>query len=99
MEADLAVRPFTAAEVYYHRLWLPELVGAEFARLARVIEAPTCLLEQPDWLAWEVRCWALVIVLARIGQLYAALERREGSGPAQRVLYEAALVCLCPSSS
>lgn len=91
VEADLQVRPFALCVLRPDLGWLQETLLAEFARLTRVITAPTCLLERPGWLAWEKRCWALVIILARIGQLYSALEHCQGSATARRVLEGAAL--------
>lgn len=48
------------------------------------------LLYRPGWLASEVRYWALVVSLARHGQLYALLERRQGRESAGQIWAEAA---------
>jgi hypothetical protein len=93
VQADVQVRPFAMSLLRPDLPWLQGRLLDEFARLSRVIEAPLYLLEQPGWLAWEVRCWALVIILARIGQLYAALKHCQGSATARRVLESAARAC------
>lgn len=90
VEVDVRVRPLTIAEIQDVIPLLPEMVRAEFARLSRLTGAPTLLFSQPNWLAWEVRYWALVICLARLGQLYFLLERSQGSATARRVWEEAA---------
>jgi hypothetical protein len=70
--------------------WLPQepsrlrwLLAAELARLVR-LAAAVQLPTRQGWLEYEVRFWAQVCVLARLGQLYAALERAEGTQAAQR---------------
>ena len=42
-----------------------------------------------EWVAWEVRYWALAVSLARMGQLYAALEQRQGRENATETLIDA----------
>ncbi len=46
-------------------------------------------LRRQEWLAWEVRYWALAVSLARIGQLYAKLEQRQGREAATETLHAA----------
>jgi hypothetical protein len=58
---------------------------AELLRLVRLLEAPTSRFYRPDWPQWEVRYWALVITLARIGQHYQALARQPGKRPEERL--------------
>ena len=71
----------------------PSLAGlrlaAEFVRLTRLAEAPEAAFTRQDWLAWEVRYWALAVSLARIGQLYAELARRQGRERATLALEKA----------
>lgn len=64
-------------------------LAAELSRLVRLVEAPTSLIYRSGWSPWEVRYWALVITLARIGQRYVVLARQPGSDPAQRLLASA----------
>ena len=90
---DMRVRPLTRAEVQPEVPWLRGMLVAEFARLLRVSQTPGEWLEQPGWLAWEVRCWRLVICLARLGQLYLVLEGCQGQAVAQRVWEDAARTC------
>ena len=70
--------------------WLKWMLEAELRRLVRLVEAPEDALWRQGWLAWEVRYWALAVCLARIGQLYAALEQRQEPGQALR-LFKGAL--------
>ena len=90
LEADAQTRPLTRREARRMASWLAWLLEAELARLVRLAEAPTRLLYRRDWLASEVRYWALVVSLARLGQLYAALEHRQGSEAAERAWADAA---------
>lgn len=91
---DAGTRLLSQREARRPASWLIWLLEAE---LARLVEAPTRLLYRPDWLASEVRYWALVVSLARLGQLYALLERRQGheaagqiwAGAAERVWQQA----------
>lgn len=69
--------------------WLPQepprlhwLLAEELARLVR-LAAASQLPTRRGWLEYEVRFWALVCTLTRLGQLYAALEHAEGSQAAQ----------------
>lgn len=57
--------------------WMKWLLEAELRRLVRLAEAPEATLRRRGWLAWEVRYWGLAVCLARIGQLYAALEQKQ----------------------
>jgi hypothetical protein len=87
---DAETRPLTWGEARCTSNWLAWLLEAELARLARLIEAPTRLFYRPDWPAPDVRYWALVVCLARLAQLYAVLERRQGRQTAGRLWAEAA---------
>jgi hypothetical protein len=70
--------------------WLKWLLVAELRRLVCLAEASEETMRRPGWLAWEVRYWALAACLARIGQLYAALQRKQQPEQAQR-LFKGAL--------
>jgi hypothetical protein len=59
--------------------------GGTAAAGAGLAEAPEDALWRSGWLAWEVRYWALAVCLARIGQLYTALEQRQKPAQAQRL--------------
>lgn len=87
LQRDLEARPLTRAEA--ERLgasWASWRLEAELARLVRLVEAPTDWFYRSGWPQWEVRYWALVITLARIGQQYAALMRQPGSESAEPLL-------------
>ncbi len=86
---DCCQQPYRRQEAERSAAWMRWLLEAELLRLARLAEAPEEALRRPDWLAWEVRYWALAVSLARLGQLYAALARREGRAAATEMLYEA----------
>ncbi|HEU5369424.1 MAG TPA: hypothetical protein VFU69_13205 [Ktedonobacterales bacterium] len=90
LKQDTFVRPLMRREVGRAASWLAWLLEAELARLIRLAEAPSPLLARPGWLASEVRYWALVASLARVGQLYAELERRQGAEAAGRAWADAA---------
>jgi hypothetical protein len=90
LEKDANIRPLRRREVGRTASWLVWLLEAELARLARLAEAPSSLLSRPGWLASEVRYWALVVSLARIGQLYAELDRRQEAEAAGRAWADAA---------
>jgi hypothetical protein len=61
-------------------------------RLVRLVEAPMTLLYRRDWPQWEVRYWALVVTLARIGQHYATLARLPGNKSRLHLLASAKVV-------
>ena len=86
LDRDSRQQPCRRQEAQYNPRWLGWLLVAEFLRLARLAEAPETAFYRRDWLAWEVRYWALAVSLARIGQLYAALARRQGSEAAMLAL-------------
>jgi hypothetical protein len=83
-------RPFERGALRRSGGWLRWLLEAELRRLVRLAEAPEETMRRPGWLAWEVRYWALAVSLARIGQLYAALERKHPHEQAER-LFKGAL--------
>lgn len=71
---DLEARPLTRAEAAEDAQgWAQWQLEAELLRLVRLVEAPTPLLYRAEWVAWEVRYWAVVITLARIRQRYGLL--------------------------
>ncbi len=78
-------RPFERQASQRSAAWLKWLLAAELGRLVRLAEAPEAAMQRPGWLAWEVRYWALAVSLARIGQLYGALEERAGLEQAQHL--------------
>ncbi len=82
------MRPLKVVEVRPDLSWLGRKLEVELARLMRLIETPTPLLYRAGWLPWEVRYWALVISLARIGQVYFALESLHSSEVARQVLWQ-----------
>jgi hypothetical protein len=86
--ADLAVRPLTQGEARPDLAWLGELLAADLARLLRLLAAPCECFCRPDGLAWEIRDWALVISLARIGQVYDLLERLHSPEVARQVWWQ-----------
>jgi hypothetical protein len=93
-EADLLAedstqQPYRWREMEQQERWLRWRLVAEVLRLVRLAEAPEEALRRPDWLAWEVRYWAQAVSLARIAQLYAALEGRQGREGATSALEEA----------
>lgn len=88
--ADIDQQPCTRQEAQRGGRWLRWLLEAELLRLARLLEAPAAMMRRREWLGWEVRYWALAVSLACVGQLYAALERRQGREAATQTL-EAAL--------
>ncbi len=83
-------RPFEPRALRGSAGWLKWLLEAELRRLVWLAEAPEERMQRPDWLTWEVRYWALAVCLARIGQLYAALEQKQEPEAAQR-LFKGAL--------
>jgi hypothetical protein len=89
LECDSAQQLYRCGEARRNPRWLGWLLGAELARLARLAEAPESALLRLDWLTWEVRYWALAVCLARLGQLYAELARRQGHEAATQALEEA----------
>jgi hypothetical protein len=83
---DLEARPLTRAEAgQISAAWTAWRLEAELARLARLVETPGEHLSRFGWVEWEVRYWALVITLARIGCQYALLARQPGPAPAERL--------------
>jgi hypothetical protein len=86
---DSSQQPYRRREAQRSPRWLGWLLTGELLRLARLVEAPEGALARREWLAWEVRYWALAVSLARIGQLYAELARRLGREAATRALEEA----------
>ncbi len=88
LAADLDARPLRVVEVRPDLSWLGRKLEVELGRLTRLIEAPSEGFCRPDWLAWEVRFWALVISLTRIGQLYFALERLHSPQVAEQVFWQ-----------
>jgi hypothetical protein len=87
IQQDLLARPMTQAEAERERAaWASWHIEADLLRLVRVVEAPMSLCYRSGWLEWQVRYWALVITLARIGQRYALLARQGGAGPEDRLL-------------
>jgi hypothetical protein len=46
-------------------------------------------MTRQEWVAWEVRCWALAVSLACMGQLYAALQQRQRREDATETLIDA----------
>lgn len=90
---DLQARPLTLAQAQREAAsWAQWKLEAELSRLVRLVEAPTSLIYRSGWLPWEVRYWALVITLARIGQRYAVLTRQPEGDPTQRLLASAEAV-------
>jgi hypothetical protein len=84
---DLQAHPLTRAEAGRESsTWAAWRLEAELLRLVRLVEAPTPALYRADWPEWEVRYWAIVITLARIGQRYALLTRQPGIDPQARLL-------------
>jgi hypothetical protein len=86
--ADIAERPLTLAEVCPDLDWLSDLLAADLARLPRLLTAPSECFCGYGWLEWIVRCWALVITLARIGQAYSALETLHSPEVARQVWWQ-----------
>ncbi len=89
---DSARQLYRCGEARRKPCWLGWLLGAELVRLTRLAEAPETALLRRDWLPWEVRYWALAVCLARLGQLYGELARRQGREAATQALEEA-LAC------
>ncbi|HEY7348991.1 MAG TPA: hypothetical protein VH599_11830 [Ktedonobacterales bacterium] len=83
LAADAEMRPLSRREAGRALAWVGWLVEAELARVVRLVEAPERRLRRVGWLAEEVRAWALVVSLARLGQVYAVLERRQGREAAE----------------
>ncbi len=79
-------RPYEAEELRSDPPWLQDHLATELTRLVQLTSTPALAARQPGWLEWEQRYWALAVCLVRLGQLYAALERAQGSLPAQRQL-------------
>ncbi len=78
IQSDLEAWPLTRAQTRRVRAsWAQWWLEAELRRLIRLAEAPEALMRRRGWLPWEVRYWALAVSLARIGQVYAALEQRQ----------------------
>jgi|GEM_PF-964333 len=75
---DLQARPFKRGAAPREAGWLCWGLEAEVTRLVRLVVAPAPLLAQPGWLASQARCWALVVALVRLWQMYAALARLSG---------------------
>lgn len=93
IQHDLQARPLTQAEARRERAaWAEWHLQAELLRLLRLVETPTDSFYRSGWPQWEVRYWALVITLARIGQRYALLARQPGTEPAERLLTSAEVV-------
>ncbi len=94
IQQDLQTRPLTWTESDHERsAWERWRLEAELLRLVRLVEAPMWQFARPGWSQWEVRYWALVITLARIGQRYAVLARQPGiTDPAERLLSSAEAV-------
>jgi hypothetical protein len=93
LQRDLEVWPLTRAEAeQLGAAWACWRLEAEFARLVRLVEAPTDWFAQAGSPQWEVRYWALVITLARLGQQYALLARQPEGRPAERLLVFAEVV-------
>jgi hypothetical protein len=90
LERESAQQLYRCREARRNPRWLGWRLAAEFVRLMRLAEAPETALVRRDWLPWEVRYWALAVSLARLGQLYAELARRQGRDAATLAL-EAAL--------
>jgi hypothetical protein len=82
---ETRLRPFERQEAWRSDAWLGWLLVGELRRLAQLAEAPEATMRRPGWLAWEVRYWALAVSLVRIGQVYGALEQREGVEAAQGI--------------
>lgn len=93
LHQDIQARPFTRAQAQRERAtWAQWRLEAELLRLVRLVEAPTTLLHRSGWSEWEVRYWALVITLARIGQLHAVLARQPEGQPIPHLLTAAEIV-------
>lgn len=88
--ADLAARPLTHAEICPDLAWLSGLLAADLTRLSRLLAAPCECFCGYGWLEWIVRDWALVITLARIGQVQLTLERLHSPEVAQQVWWQQA---------
>jgi len=86
LATDRAAHPLRAVEADRTPQWLAWMLEGELQRLIRLVEAPEALLCRPEWLAWEVRYWALAATLVRLRQLYWALEQRQGREAAQCAL-------------
>ncbi len=93
IQQDIQARPLTRAQAKRERAsWAQWRLEAELLRLVRLAEAPTALLHRSGWPEWEVRYWALVITLARIGQLHALLALQPESQPIPHLLAAAEAV-------
>lgn len=90
LEQETRARPLERGADRRSAGWLKWMLEAELRRLVRLAEAPEQAMRRRGWLAWEVRYWALAVSLARIGQLYAALERKREPEQAER-LFKGAL--------
>ena len=92
IQQDLETRPLTRAEAQRERsAWASWQLEAELLRLVRLVEAPMSSFYRSGWLEWQVRYWALVITLARIGQRYALLAH-QGTDPEEHLLASAEVV-------
>jgi hypothetical protein len=86
LQRDLEARPLTRREAaQIGTAWAGWRLEAEFLRLVRLVEAPTDWFSRSGSPEWEVRYWALVIALARVGQHYAVLACQPEGNPAERL--------------
>jgi hypothetical protein len=83
LRQDILVRPFEPAQIQRHHAWLGWRLEAEFLRLVRLLEGPEDAMQRVGWLSCEVRYWALVATLIRLGQVYQALAAWQGEEQAQ----------------
>jgi len=83
-------RPLGTEEAEGGEAWLCWSLSAELQRLAWLVEAPFAWLKRAGWPEAQVRYWALVASLARLGQVYAALARQQGEARASQMLAAAA---------
>jgi hypothetical protein len=90
VQRDVEARPLTRAEAAQGgTAWASWRLEAELLRLVRLVEAPTDWLYRSGAAGWEVRYWALVIALARLGQHYGLLASQSGERAAEKVLASA----------
>jgi len=82
-------RPFSPAEAPDGAAWLRWGLSAELQRVVWLVEAPFAWLKRAGWPEAQVRYWALVASLARLGQVYELLARQQSADQA-RLLLEAA---------
>src|SRR5579885_2945593 len=96
MAAYLTTRLLTVDEVEWLPGWLAHRMEQEMRRVIRLLEAPdrVFVVRAPRGVvgssAWQQRCWALAIGLARVYQLYGVVERVTGKERAEWELLEAA---------